>query len=45
MRSRITSIATLVVGLIAFGAMHAMSATAAQSADCGQGSAEEKVAA
>jgi hypothetical protein len=43
MRSRITSIATLAAGLIAFGAMHAMSATAAQSADCSQGSAEEKV--
>ena len=44
MPTRITSIAALVLGLAAFGAMHAMSATAAQSADCGQGSAEEKVA-
>jgi peptidoglycan hydrolase CwlO-like protein len=43
MRSRITSIVTLVAGLIAFSAMHAVSAAAAQSADCSQGSAEEKV--
>lgn len=43
MRSRITSIATLGLGLFAFGAMQPMSATAAQSADCSLGSAEEKV--
>jgi hypothetical protein len=44
MPTRITSIATLALGLAAFGVMHAMSATAAQSADCSQGPAEEKVA-
>jgi hypothetical protein len=43
MRSRINSIATLVLGLAAFGAMQALSATAALSADCSQGGAEEKV--
>jgi hypothetical protein len=39
MPTRITSIATLVLGL----AVVAMPASAAQTADCGQGSAEEKV--
>ncbi len=43
MRTRITSVATLVLGLTAFGAVHALSATTALSADCSQGSAEEKV--
>lgn len=43
MPTRIISIATLVLGLTAFGAMQPISATAAQSADCSQGSAEEKV--
>lgn len=43
MRTRITPVATLVVGLIILGAMQAPSATAALSADCSQGSAEEKI--
>jgi hypothetical protein len=48
MRTRITSVATLVfanliLGLTAFGAVHALSATTALGADCSQGSAEEKV--
>jgi hypothetical protein len=41
---RIASIATLLLALTAFGSMQAMSAPAAQSADCSQGAAEEKVA-
>jgi hypothetical protein len=44
MRTRITSVATLVLGLTAFGALHALSATTAPGPDCSQGSAEEKVA-
>jgi hypothetical protein len=44
MPTRITTIATVALGLAAFGVMNAMSATAAQSADCNQGAAEEKVA-
>lgn len=43
MRTRITSVATLVFGLTALGAVHALSATTALGADCSQGSAEEKV--
>jgi len=43
MPTRITTIAALLVGLAAFGMMHALPAAAAQSADCSQGSAEEKV--
>jgi hypothetical protein len=43
MRTRIASVATLVMGLTLFGAMPAPSATAAPSADCSQGSAEEKM--
>ena len=43
MRTGIISVATLVLGLTAFGGVHALSATTALSADCSQGSAEEKV--
>jgi hypothetical protein len=44
MRTRITPAATLILGLVVLGAAQALSATAALSADCSQGSAEEKVA-
>jgi hypothetical protein len=44
MRTRIAPIAALILGLTAFGAAQAISATAAPAADCSQGSAEEKVA-
>ena len=44
MRTRIASVATLVVGLTLLAAVPAPSAAAAPSADCGQGSAEEKMA-
>ena len=48
MRKRITSVATLVVGhlllgLTAFCTAQALSAIPALAADCGQGSADEKV--
>ncbi len=43
MRTRITSVATLVLGLTAFGAVQTLSITAAVAADCSQGSADEKV--
>ena len=48
MRTRISSVAALVVanlilGLTALGAVQALSATPALAADCGQGSADEKI--
>lgn len=43
MPKRITVFSTLISALAAFGAVQAFSATTALGADCGQGSAEEKV--
>jgi hypothetical protein len=43
MRTRIVFVAGLVLSLSALGAMQTLTATPAFAADCGQGSAEDKV--